>query len=311
MKVLVAGGSGVVGSALLPTLINAGHTAIGLARSEDGTQRIRAGGADAVVVDALDGAALAAAVRRIDPEVVINQLTAIPQRLSPRRLARQFELTNRLRTEGTRNLLAAAKAADVRLYVAQSIAFAYETRGPAIKNEDASLYLSAPASFRPIVQAVADLETQTLEAGGVVLRYGQLYGPGTAYARDGDISRQIARRRLPIVGQGRGLFSFLHLQDAAAATVAALGQSSPGVYNVTHDEPGSSAEWITELASLLGAKPPRRVPAPVARLAAGRWAVEYMDQLRGASNALAKSTFGWEPTLPRWRDGFKAELAAP
>lgn len=308
MRVLVAGASGVLGRALVPLLAAAGHEVVGMARSEAGARRVADLGGEPVVCDALDADAVAAAVREARPDAIVNQLTAIPAAIRPRRVARQFAATNRLRAEGTANLIRAGEPLGVR-HVAESNAFSYDPAGERrVKHEDDPLNLRAPRTFRPNVAAIAALERQTLDAGGVVLRYGHLYGPGTVYARDGSTTAAVRARRLPVVGGGRGLFSFVHVRDAASATVAALALDGPRVLNVVDDEPAPSAEWIAELARLAGAPPPRRVPAAVAALAAGRWGVEWMDRLAGASNERARRELGWEPEHRHWRAGFAADL---
>ena len=305
-RVLVAGAGGVIGPPLL-RLLRTEHEVIGLTRSDAGAERARAAGATAMVADALDRDAVRRAVEQAQPEVVINQLTAIPKRIDPRRLPEAFEMTNRLRAEATRNLIEAAPAAR---HVAQSVAFAYVNDGGPLKSEDDPLHHDAPKAFRPNVAGIAALEEATLAAGGVVLRYGHFYGPGTIYARDGSSTEQIRARKLPIVGRGRGLFSFVHVDDAARATAQALHSEQSGVYNVVDDDPAPAAEWIAEIARLIGAPPPRRVPAVLARLAAGPWSVEWMDRLRGATNARAKAVLGWTPRFPVWRDGFRHELGS-
>jgi len=261
------------------------------------------------VCDALDPEALATAVTAARPEAVIHQLTNLPARLEPRKYASQLASTNRLRREGTRNLMAAAQAAGAERVLAQSIAFAYAPEGGWVKDEDAPLGLALPPPMGEAIAAVAELERQVLEAGGTVLRYGYFYGPGTGFQPDGYYAELARKRQFPIVGSGQARWSFIHLDDAAEATVAALERGAPGVYNIVDDEPAAVTEWAPVFAESVGAKPPFRVPAWLGRLAAGRVAVEGMTRQRGASNAKAKRELGWTPRHTSWRDGFGAAAA--
>jgi nucleoside-diphosphate-sugar epimerase len=309
MNVFVAGATGVIGRRLVPRLTEAGHGVVGATRSEARAAGLREAGAEAVVVDVFDAAGLAEAVKAAAPEAVIHELTDIPTQLDPKRFAEQFAGNDRVRTEGTRNLMAAAKAAGVRRVVAQSVAFAYAPEGPWVKSEEDRLYLDAPQPFGPTVQAVADLEDQVLGAEGiegVVLRYGLFYGPDTAYAAGGQIAQMVKKRRFPVVGSGEGRASFIHIEDAAAATVAALERAGPGVYNIVDDEPAPVREWLPVYAEILGARKPRHVPAWLGRLVAGQYAVYLMTQIRGSSNEQAKRELEWTPDHPTWREGFKA-----
>jgi nucleoside-diphosphate-sugar epimerase len=240
------------------------------------------------------------------PEAVIHELTNIPPRLEPRKFATQLASTNRLRREGTRNLIDAAAAAGAQRVVAQSIAFAYRASGDWIKDETAALGLDAAPPMNEPIAAVAELERQVLDANGIVLRYGYFYGPGTQFARDGLYGELVRRRRLPIVGSGEGRWSFIHVDDAAAATVAALERGSPGVFNIVDDEPALARQWIPAYAQALGAKRPLRVPAWVGRVAGGPAAVAGMTTQRAASNAKARRELGWQPSHSSWRDGFAA-----
>jgi nucleoside-diphosphate-sugar epimerase len=311
MRVFVAGATGAIGRRLVPSLVEAGHDVAGMTRSADKTESLGAAGAEPVVCDALDADALRDAVARAKPEVVVHELTAIPPAFNPRRMAEEFAPTNRLRSDGTRHLVEAAAAAGARRVVAQSIAFAYAPTEGWVKTEDDELFLDAPEPFRNAVAAVRALETSVLGAGdleGVVLRYGFFYGPGTSYAPDGAIAEQVRRRRFPIGGRGTGRFSFIHLDDAARATVAAVEGGPPGAYNVVDDEPASVSDWLPAYAAALGAPPPRRVPGWLVRLAAGRYALYTMTELRGASNARARERLGWAPQLSSWRQGFSDAL---
>lgn len=270
-------------------------------------EALRAAGARAVVCDVFDPDGLRRAAQEARPEAVVHQLTAIPTRIDPRRVAQDIEPTNRLRTEGTRNLAAAAVAAGARRFLAQSVAFAYAPDGSALRSESDPLFLEAPPRFQAMVRAVAELEQTTLgtaELEGIVLRYGFFYGPGTVYARDGSFAEDVRRRRVPILGGGDGVFSFIHVEDAAAATVAALEGGAPGVYNVVDDEPAPVRNWLPYYAGLLGAKRPLRVPAWVGRVAAGPYAVYLMSQLPGASGEKVRRALGWSPRVPSWREGF-------
>jgi nucleoside-diphosphate-sugar epimerase len=282
-----------------------------MTRSEHKTTLLREAGAEPVVCDALDRDAVRDAVVTARPEVVVHELTDIPDAIDPRKFEEQFEMTDRLRTEGTRNLVDAAVAAGARRIVAQSIAFAYEPGGELAKSEDEPLFLDSPPAFRRSVHAIQELEqTVTGSSGidGVVLRYGFFYGTGTAYAFDGSFAKAVRARRLPIVGRGAGVYSFIHIDDAASATVAAIERGAPGIYNVVDDEPATVAEWLPLYAEALRAKRPRRAPAFLARFAAGRYGVYLMTGLRGASNAKAKRELGWQPRYPSWRQGFQEAL---
>jgi nucleoside-diphosphate-sugar epimerase len=309
MRVFVAGATGAIGRYLVPQLRTAGHEPIAMTRSEERAGRLRESGVEAVAADALDRERVLQAIREARPDAIVHQLTAIPQQLNPRNIDRDFELTNRLRTEGTRNLLDAAREAGAERFVAQSIAFIYEPDGDWVKSEDDPTYSRPPKGFTETTAAVQELERLVLDAGGTVLRYGLFYGPGTTYASDGAVAGLVRARRFPIVGSGDARLSFIHVEDAARATVAALEAARPGVFNVVDDEPAVAGEWLREYAKLLGAKPPWKVPVWMARLAAGQYGVVMMTKMRGASNERAKEQLDWEPTRRSWREGFRAELA--
>jgi 2-alkyl-3-oxoalkanoate reductase len=313
MRVFVAGASGAVGRPLVPRLVAAGHEVTGMTRSEERAQDVRAAGADAAVVDVFDADALRAAMTEAAPEVVIHELTDLPPRMNFRKKD-LYVGTNRVRTEGTRNLIRAAQASGARRFLSQSIAFAYRPDGGPVKSEDDPLLDDAPPPFSSGVEALHEMEEMVLGTeglDGLVLRYGFFYGPGTHYdAADGTITADVRKRRLPIVGAGTGVFSFIHVDDAADATVAAVERGSPGIYNIVDDEPAPVREWVPVLAQAAGAKPPRRVPAWLARLVAGRQAADFALELRGASNEKAKRELGWQPAHPSWRSGF-AEAFAP
>ena len=306
-RVFIAGATGEIGRRLTPALVEAGDEVYGLARSEARAERVRELGATPVMGDALDREAVMAAVAQARPEIIVHQLTAIPREVvNPRKFTATFETTNRLRRDATRYLAEAAEQHGVRRIVAQSIAFAYSADGPEVVDESAPLDTGADGGWGEIVRAVAALEDAVLGGrgfDGVVLRYGMFYGPGTAYARDGAIGSMVAKRRLPIIGGGNGHQSFIHMDDATSATVAALDRAA-GVYNVADDHPARAREWIPGLAEALGAKPPRSVPAWVARIAAGPDVLRTMTRQPGASNARARAELGWEPAYPDWRAGF-------
>jgi nucleoside-diphosphate-sugar epimerase len=290
-------------------LVAAGHEVTGTSRHDDRAEEIRASGATAAACDVFDAEALAAAVKAAAPEVVVNQLTSLPEDYNPRKI--DYGPTNRVREEGGGNLMAAALAAGARRYVTQSIAFIYAPEGSWVKDEEARPFEEAPPPFEDGVRAMlgherAVLGTEGLE--GVVLRYGQFYGPGTYYAPGGAIARQVSKRMLPTIGAGTGVASFIHVEDAAGATVAALDRGAPGIYNVTDDEPAPMKEWLPVYAEALGAKPPRHVPTWLARIVGGRMAVHFGTELRGASNAKAKLELDWQPRYSSWRQGFREAL---
>jgi nucleoside-diphosphate-sugar epimerase len=309
MRIFLAGATGVIGRRLVPMLLAEGHQVTGMTRTPEKAAGLRSQGADAVVADALDAAAVSEAVTRARPEAVIHQLTALPARIDPRKMRRDFALNDRLRSEGTRILVDAAQAAGARRLLAQSIAFAYAPGPPGTVHGEADrLFLDAPEPFRRSVRALRDLEGAVLGAGGLVLRYGYFYGPGTAISSGGSMGADLARRRLPVVGGGRGVWSFVHIDDAARATVLALTHGASGAYNVVDDDPARVREWVPALAEALGAPKPLRVPAAVARLAAGSYGVSVMTQSQGASNELARLELAWTPERPSWRDGFRSAL---
>jgi nucleoside-diphosphate-sugar epimerase len=311
VRVFVAGASGAIGRPLVRRLLAAGHEVTGMTRRRERAEEIRGAGAEAVVCDAFDGPGLMAAVRAAAPEAVVNQLTSLPQKYDPRR-ASFYEATNRVRVEGGHNLVEAARAAGAERLVTQSIAFLYAPEGGWVKDEDGRPFDDAPGHFGPAVAAMLAHEREVVESRdftGLVLRYGQFYGPGTYLAADGHLGREVRRRRFPIVGPGTGTFSFLHLEDAAAATMAALERGASGVYNVVDDEPARLSEWLPVYAEALGAKPPRRVPVWLARLVAGSAVASSAVELRGASNSKAKRELGWEPAHPSWRQGFRDALS--
>lgn len=310
MKVFVAGASGAVGGPLLRQLVAAGHEVTGMTRREGKAGEISAVGAEAVVCDAFDAEGLKSAVAAAAPHAVVNQLTSLSQKYNPRK-ASFYEATTRVRTEGGHNLVEAARAARTRRFITQSVAFLYAPEGGWVKDEEARVFTDAPGGFGPAMEALISHEHEVLECPdftGLVLRYGQFYGPGTYLARDGHMGREVRRRRFPVVGPGTGMFSFLHVDDAAGATLAALERGA-GVYNVVDDEPAPLSEWLPVYAEALGAKPPRKVPVWLAKLVAGTAVASSAVELRGAANAKAKRELGWEPRHPSWREGFRAALS--
>jgi nucleoside-diphosphate-sugar epimerase len=303
MRVFVAGATGAIGRPLVRDLVAAGHEVTGTTRSPAKADGLRAAGAAPVVVDALDAAALRAAVLGARPEVVVHELTDLSAPLNPRKYGEWLAGTNRLRTEATRTLIDAARDAGARRIIVQSVSFLTAPQGPPVLDESAPLMSVGPAS------ATAAMERTVGEAPGIeglVLRYGYFYGPGTSIGPGGQQAEEIRRRRLPIVGDGGGRWSLIHVEDAARATVAALDRGGTGVLNVVDDEPALMRDWVPGLARILGAKPPRRVPVWLAKRVAGAAMVTTATQARGASNARARRSLGWAPRYPSWREGFPA-----
>jgi 2-alkyl-3-oxoalkanoate reductase len=316
MKILLIGATGAIGKRLVPLLVAEGHEVAGTTRSGDKVERLRALGAEPVVLDLLDEAAVGRVVAAVAPEVIVHEATALSGLSNnPRRFDADFALTNRLRVEGTDNLLAAARATGVRRVLAQSFAgWPHAREGSPVKTEDEPLDPSPPKQARHSHQAIRHLEaavTGTPGVEGVVLRYGGFYGPGTSLTQDGDIAGAIRKGRFPMVGSGAGVWSFIHIDDASGATAAAVTRGAPGIYNVVDDDPAPVSVWLPYLTELLGAKPPRRVPTWVGRLLSGELGVAMMTSVRGASNARARRELGWEPRYPSWRQGFAEVLAPP
>jgi nucleoside-diphosphate-sugar epimerase len=314
MKVFVAGATGAIGKQLVPRLAAAGHEVTGMTRSESKQEMLYELGAVPVVADALDPEQVADAVARARPEVIVHQLTAIGA-VDMRNFDRSFALTNRLRTEGTDHLLSAGQAVGVKLFVAQSIGSyaAYARTGGPVKSEDDPLDSSPMRGMHDTAGAIIHLEKAVLAATwteGIVLRYGVFYGPGTSLAPGEEQFEMVRKRKFPLVGDAGGVWSFIHVADAADATLAAIERGRRGVYNVVDDDPAKVAEWLPALARTLGAKKPMRVPRFVGRLFAGEAGVALMTEVRGASNAKAKRELGWSPAHPSWRQGF-AEAALP
>lgn len=306
MRVFVAGATGAIGRQLVPRLVEAGHVVHGMTRTEAKRAVLRRMGAVPVVADALHPGQVAEAVGNAKPDVIVHQLTAI-DKVNPRRLDRDFVETNRLRTEGTDHLINAGQAVQVRRFVAQSnSSWSYERTGRSVKTENDPLDPTPPREVRETLAAIRHLETAVLSASGIegiVLRYGTFYGPGTALAPGGEQLEMIRKRRFPLVADGGGVWSFVHVVDAAVATVAAIERGSPGIYNIVDDDPAPVAEWLPALAEILGARPPIRIPRLIGRLFAGEAGVSIMTRNRGASNAKARRELGWRPEHPSWREG--------
>ncbi|HEX5939563.1 MAG TPA: NAD(P)-dependent oxidoreductase [Dehalococcoidia bacterium] len=311
MRIFVAGATGALGKRLVPQLIAAGHTVTGLTRSPGKADDLRRMGAEPVVADALDRTAINDAMANARPEVVIHELTAIPANLDLRKLDQAFAATNRLRTEGTDILIEAARSAGARRFIAQSYApLIYAREGGPVKTEDDALDTQPASSFRNTLDAINYLERAVLTADGlegVVLRYGGFYGPGTNLAPGGSMLEPVRKRQFPIVGKGSAVWSFIHIEDAAAATVAAV-ERGEGVYNITDDDPAPVSEWLPYLAETIGAGKPWKVPLLLGRLFAGEAGVIMMTESRGASNAKAKRELGWQPGYASWREGFREGL---
>ncbi|HYH89486.1 MAG TPA: NAD(P)-dependent oxidoreductase [Solirubrobacteraceae bacterium] len=320
MKVFVAGATGVLGRELVPQLVARGHEVVGMTRSASKQDLVRSLGARPVVADALDPDAVAQAVASAEPEVIVHQLTALSGQMSVREARHPDRslaatMTNRLRTEATDHLLAAGRAVGARRFVAQSFgAFRFaRTGGPVHTEADPFDPNDPPAPLRTVQAAYLYLEeaVTTIEWGeGLALRYGGFYGPGTSMSRapDAQMAAPIRKRRFPIVGDGGGVWSYVHIEDAAAATAVAVERGRPGVYYVVDDEPAPVREWLPVLASALDAKPPRRVPRWLGRLAAGEAATAMMTEAQGASNDKAKRELGWQPRYASWRHGFAEGL---
>jgi 2-alkyl-3-oxoalkanoate reductase len=301
MRVFVAGAAGAIGTRLVPQLTAQGHEVIGTTRSPANAERVRALGARPVTLDLLDAAAVLKAVLEAEPDAIIHQATALANARFSRKLDRTFAATNRLRTEGTDALLAAARQAGVRRFVAQSFApYRYIREGGWVKTEDDPLDPAPPAMMRQTTAAMNHVDQAVTDAGGIALRYGGFYGAPDM------LTKAVRKRQNPIIGDGSGVMPFIHLDDAATATVLALQHDGPAVYNITDDDPAPMRDWLPVLAAALGAKPPRRVPIWLARLVAGEGGVATMTQSRGASNAKAKKELGWTLRYPSWREGFVA-----
>jgi nucleoside-diphosphate-sugar epimerase len=312
MRVFVAGATGAVGRRLVPLLLEDGHDVVAMTRSRLKALSLADLGAETVIADGLDRSAVMDAVTSSRPDVVIHEMTHLTGVKSLRNFDREFAATNRLRVEGTDNLLAAASIAGARRFVAQSFGNWYERAGSAVKSEGDPLDSTPPRRQRESFAAVRQLEHSVLNAAdleGVVLRYASFYGPGTAFDSDGEIAPLLRKRRFPIVGNGAGVWSFVHIDDVARATALAVDQGHPGIYNIADDEPAPVAAWLPAFASAVWAPPPRRIPVWLGRIAGGEVGVSMMTSLRGASNAKARRELGWTPRFRTWRDGFRFGLS--
>ena len=307
MKVFVTGASGAIGKRLVPQLVSRGHEVVGAFRSPSNVELVRAMGAEPLVLDLLDAGAVRKAILKAKPEAVIHEATSLNGKLDFKNPDRAFAQTNLLRTKGIDALLAASLEAGVRRFVAQSFAsYRYARAGGPIKTEDDPLDPNPPAAMRETYKAMSYLDSAVTKAGGVALRYGGFYGDPSNSSERVNLLEPVLKRMFPIVGNGGGYASFIHLEDAASATVLALEKGATGIYNIVDDEPAPVREWLPYLAEVLGAKPPRHFPAWMARLVAGELAVMMGTELRGASNAKAKSGLGWTLRYPSWREGFEA-----
>ena len=307
MRVFVAGATGAVGRRLVPQLVEERHEVLGTSRAPEKAAQLRALGAHPVTLDLLDRDAVREAVGDARPDAIVHQATALAGVTDFRHFDRSFEPTNRLRTEGTDALLSAAKEAGIRRFVAQSYTGWPNARvGGPVKTEEDPLDATPVPAMRETLAAIRHLERAVVDAGGIALRYGSLYG-----SSDDPQVEVVLKRRFPIVGDGGGIWSFVHVDDAAAATVLALERGAPGIYNIVDDEPAAVREWLPALAESVGAKPPRRVPRWLGRLAAGKPGVVLMTEIRGASNAKARRELGWEPRYTSWRQGFVEAYSGP
>jgi nucleoside-diphosphate-sugar epimerase len=313
MKILVAGASGALGRQLVPRLVVNGHEVVGMTRRASKQQAVRDLGATAVTADALDPEEVARVVAEAQPEVIVHQLTALSGSLDIRHFDRDFAMTNRLRTEALDHLLAAGRAVGVRRFVAQSYAgWPFARSGGPVKTEEDPLDPAPAAAMRATLEALRYLERAVTSADwteGLVLRYGGFYGPGTSLAPGSEQVELVRKRRFPVVGDGGGVWSFIHIEDAAEATVAAVERGGRGIYNIVDDEPAPVAEWLPALAHAVGARPPRHVPRWVGRLLAGEAGTVMMTDVRGASNTKAKLELGWRPRHASWREGFARAAA--
>jgi nucleoside-diphosphate-sugar epimerase len=304
MNLFIAGGTGAIGRVLVPLLVNAGHKVVALTRSAARTSQLEQMGAVPVVGDVYDEGRLARLVAESEAEVVIHQLTAFGTKVGD-----PYAETIRVRIEGTRSLISAARVARARRFITQSISFVCSPSGSGLTDEETPLYLDAPPAVRALAEAVASLERQTLDAhgmSGTVLRYGWFYGPGTSYDPEGSIPTAIRNGTMPIVGAGAGTYSFINLRDAAAATIKVLAHEASGIYNIVDDSPVRFSEWLPFAAKLLDAPAPGQMDEALARQKLSDMRVYYMNEQRGASNAKAKREFDWQPAFRSWRAGFEA-----
>lgn len=308
MRVFVAGSTGAIGRFLVPQLRENGHEVVALARTPQKAESLERMGMKVVLADPLDREELTAAIRRAEPEVIIHQLTALTGAGNFKKLDQEFALTNRFRTEVTDTMLAAARLVRARRFIAQSFCgWPFAREGGPVKTEEDPLDPNPPASFSKTLTAIRYLEEtvrRTADLEALALRYGFFYGPGTGIARGGAVVELIRKRKIPIVGNGAGIWSFIHISDATRATVAAVSHGAPGIYNIVDDEPAPVSTWLPALAEAVGAQPPRRIPVWLGKLAIGDGGVSMMTKIRGASNAKAKRELGWQPVYRSWRQGF-------
>ncbi|MER6973554.1 NAD(P)-dependent oxidoreductase [Nocardioides sp. NPDC000445] len=314
MRIFIAGGTGAVGVRMVPLLVAAGHEVYGSTRHEAGCETLAGMGATGIVMDPLDAQSVHDAVAKAAPEVVVHQLTALGGLSGNlKKWDQDFAMTNRLRTEGTDHLLAASRAAGVRRFVAQSFGggWTYERTGGWVKDETAPLIVDPGKEARGTLAAIRHLEsavTAATDLEGVVLRYGNFYGPGNATSREGALGEMLRKGKMPVVGGGTGVWSFVHIDDVASATVAALDRGAPGIYNIVDDEPAPVNQWIPLLAEEVGGRNPMRLPAWLARPLIGEFGVALMTSVRGSSNAKAKRELGWTPSYATWREGFRTGI---
>lgn len=312
MRVFLAGATGAVGQRLVPLLVEAGHEVVGTTRTPAKMDGVRLQGAEPVLLDGHDGAAIHRAVTGARPDVVIHQMTALGGEFDLRKFAEMFAETNRLRTESTDHLLEAAKDAGAKRFIVQSFTgWPNEQTGGPVKTEADPLMSDPPAAVREGIEAIRHVEEVTLSATGIdalALRYGGFYGPGNALGNGGAMLAAVAERKMPLVGKGGGISSFVHIDDVAAATALAVERGAPGLYNIVDDEPAPVSEWLPYLAEVIGARPPFRVPVWLAKLFVGEPGVSMMTRARGSSNAKAKRELGWELVYPSWRQGFREGL---
>lgn len=314
MRIFIAGGTGAVGIRMVPLLVAAGHEVYGSTRHDAGCETLAGLGATGVVMDPLNPQSVADAVTKASPEVIVHQLTALGSLSGNlKKWDQDFAMTNRLRTEGTDHLLAAARAAGVRRFVAQSFGggWTLERIGGWVKDETSSLIEDPGKEARGTLAAIRHLEDAVTSAShveGLVLRYGNFYGPGNAASRDGAIGELLRKGKMPVVGGGTGVWSFVHIDDVASATVAAIDRGAPGIYNIVDDEPAPVNQWMPFLAEQVGGRNPMRLPAWLARPLIGEFGVALMTSVRGSSNAKAKRELGWTPSYPTWREGFRTGI---
>ncbi|NED94851.1 NAD(P)-dependent oxidoreductase [Phytoactinopolyspora alkaliphila] len=310
MKIYLAGATGALGTRLLPLLTGAGHDVVATTRSAGKAAQLTAAGATPAVVDALDADAVMDSVAEARPDVVIHQLTSLSGTLNLKKFDEYFAATNALRSRGTENLLMAARAAGTKRVLVQSYAgWPNDRTGSAVKTEDDPLDPTPASAARQTHAAISALESMVTGAHdleGLVLRYGAFYGPGTGWSADGDTAAMVRKRKFPIVGGGTGIWSFVHIDDAAAATAAAVERGAPGIYNIVDDDPAPVSAWLPYLAEALGGKPPRRLPVWLAKPMIGDQGIAMMTSTRGSSNAKARRELAWTPTYPSWRKGFRA-----